>query len=736
MGKGSIRGRLQLLLFLAGLLSFMVLAVASVWSIYNLHGDAVNNGRYLGISAIEDTERITLHLAEQQLMIISREKASNVDRELRTIKEDVEYIAKMMELVAAGGRSEFKKGLKNPGIEPVKGGETYLYCAPSIRTPEAMAEIADEMASTSHIADIMETMAGFYDKDQCSIFVASKSGYMYCVDLIRPEQEYVDFTGEFMGTYVPQERPWFKAAMEAGKPTVTDVYMGYDGEAVVDYVSPYYFNGEFAGVAGLELSLSSLYQEVSEKSFGSETINFVLNHKGLVVASSETEGVLAASESQVDLRESSERDLAEASRLMVEGNSGIARVAVGGEEFLLAYTPLESAGWSFGTMARVDEVMAPVKTARDEMEAHEKEAAQSLESFLKKAILEILIIMAVFTAGLVFVSRKASEHFVAPILLLKEGVGKITKGRLEEKIDIRTGDEIEELSDSVNNMTEELKRYMENISEAAAKREAISTEMKLARGIKSAMLPKAFPRGRESEGFELYASVISAREAGGDFYDFYLLDDSHLAVTMAHVGNYGVPASLFMMISKTVLKSEVLAAAAAGVDSINWGQVIERVNRQLCEDNGGETMFAAVFFAVLNRKTGELSYVDAGGKAPLLGHVNEGHMDWKYMEVAQKGSAMGIMDNAEYSEGQMLLLPGDMVCFCTDGVFRSVGMKGGAYTEEMLRQDICREGQPENTVKTVVDKVLAGVERYREGADQVGDFSMMGLRYLGLLKNN
>lgn len=736
MRKTSVRRRLQLLLFSAGMLSFIVLGAASVLSMYRLHQDALNYGREMVLHALSDVTDITLHLAEQQLMTIAQEKTNHVEGALYEIKKDLAYIARMMEYTVAEGRTVVYEGLKDPSVDPIKSGEPYLYCEPSIRNQEAMEMLAGEIAASSHIANILDNIADSYAGDRGSIFIASKSGYIYSVELLPTDQEYVVFTEKFMETYVPQERPWFKAAMEAGQATVTDIYKDYDGEAVITYAAPYYVNGEFAGVAGIGFDLQSLYQEVSKKNFSSDTINFVLNNKGIVVASSATEGILAASEAAIDLRDSGEKDLAEVSALMVNGQSGSARITVGGIEYLLAYAPIASMGWSFGTMARVDELLVPAKTAQDEMMSHEGEAAMLMESFLNGAIWEILVIMAIFAAGLAWFSRRTADHFVTPILALKEGVGEITKGRLDEKLDIRTGDEIEELSNSVNYMTGELKHYMDNLSEAEAEKERIATELELAKSIQSSMLPKTFPKGRESEGFELYAALTTASEVGGDFYDFYVLDDSHLAVTLAYVGDFGVPASLFMMISKSILKSEILAAAAGGVDSVDWGRVMERVNRKLCENNGEDTMFAAVYFAVLNTRTGALEYVDAGGKTPLLGHANEGKMEWQYMMEPQKGSAMGVTENAEYKVGRMVLAPGDMVYFYTDGVIRAMDTEGRPYTEESLLEALCREGQPEFEVKSLVERILEAVEQHKAGADQVDDFTMMGLRYWGTEKNN
>ncbi|MBR3458124.1 MAG: SpoIIE family protein phosphatase, partial [Selenomonadaceae bacterium] len=630
MKKMKIRRRIFLLLLAAGALSFLVLASVFLWGIYDARQETMETGRHMGVAAGESMERVIVHQGQKRLSAVAKEKAHVVDRELRTLKEDTEYVALMMERMLSRPEGHPSRSLKSAENGTIARAEAYIYLSPGVRSPEARAAFASELDKVSGIADTLENMARSYEGYQGYVVVASKKGYMFSADMLPPEQEYVYYPEEAFSTFVPQERPWYQKPMQAGKSTVGDIYVSVEGFPSLSYGMPYRDGKEFAGVANITLSLQSLYQSMTDKGLSASDINFILNDKGEVVLSSEKEGVLAADDSHRDLRQSSEGSLVEKAKSMVAGHNGVVSLTLNGERYYLAYEPIPSMGWSLGTMVKAGDIIAPAQEARASVRAEAEDFAVSMEAFFRRNLWEMEAILLVILAVLAEASQLAAERFVQPILALTEGVRDIARGNLDKKLDIRTGDEIEELSDSVNHMAGELKDYMANVARVTADKQRIATELSLASGIQEGMLPTVFPKVTDGSSYEIFATMEAAKSVGGDFYDFYGLDKEHLAITMADVSGKGVPAALFMMISKTILKNNALMAAHANpAVKVDWAAIMELSNRQLCENNE-EMMFVTVFFGVMNIKTGEFVYANGGHNAPLLGRVTDGKTDWQY----------------------------------------------------------------------------------------------------------
>ena len=266
-------------------------------------------------------------------------------------------------------------------------------------------------------------------------------------------------------------------------------------------------------------------------------------------------------------------------------------------------------------MVKEAQTASAAREARSRVEAQKEAFASAMDAFFQDKLWEMALLLPVILAILALLSRMEAKRFSRPVLALTDGVKTIAEGNLDHRLEIRTGDEIEAFSDSVNRMTADLKEYMAAVSAAAAEKQSIATELSLAQEIQEGLLPRVFPQASDSNRFELFATMEAAKIVGGDFYDFYLLDEQHLAVTIADVSDKGIPAALFMMCSKTILKN----IALTGVGAMGYDAVMNLANRQLCEDND-EMMFVTVFFGVLDLETGELAYVNAGHNPPLLCH--------------------------------------------------------------------------------------------------------------------
>ena len=308
---------------------------------------------------------------------------------------------------------------------------------------------------------------------------------------------------------------------------------------------------------------------------------------------------------------------------------------------------------------------------------------------------------------------------IAPVGKLAAFTKNITDfGVFENQhIDIQTGDEIEELGDSFNYMLDELGKYIVNLSRVTAEKERIGAELNIATRIQADMLPRIFPAFPGRNEFDIYASMMPAKEVGGDFYDFFLIDNDHLGLVMADVSGKGVPAALFMVIAKTLIKNRAQMGGGPG-------EILQYVNDQLCEGNDAE-FFVTVWFAILEISTGKGLAANAGHEHPVLYRKGE-----KYELVIYRHSpAVATMEGMKFREHGFELHPGDSLFVYTDGVAEATNKDNELYGAERLVNVLNRniDDQPFD----LLPKVKEDIDEFVGDAPQFDDITMMNLRYFG-----
>ncbi len=726
--KTGIRRQFLLLLFLAALLSFAALSAVLLHSMYRLHDNALESSREVGKAAGEFTESLAENHAKQKLLIDVTENAHHANQEIADIAENTEYIALTVGKILSNPGSYLPRTVKTAGVDVIKSGECYMLYGPHINQAGDWEDVAAESLVAANIADTLEHFSIYYSNYATSCFVASEKNYMLCAESF-PEEELI-FTEEFLESYTPTEREFYNYAKKAGSLS-NRLYVDSSGYSAVMCTMPYYVNGKMAGIAGIGISVASLYHDITSKTVGTNGVNFAVNERGELVFSSEKEGLLAPSKEEADLRNSDNGALALAAYEMTEGKSGVVPVTLNGREYYLAYAPMPKFQWSLGSLALKSEVVSGVQEAKDDVLGLSQGLTDSISGFFMGTFREMAISIAVIFVVIFFLSQFAAGLMVRPLLTLTAGVDEIAQGNLDAKLKVRTGDELEELSDTVNQMTDELKLYIENLAQITEEQEKIQTELNLSRAIQVGMLPDFYPNFEGNPHYELFASMNAARQVGGDFYDFYMLDENHLALTVADVSGKGIPAALFMVISKTILKNTALAAGhSMGADNVDWGRVMERMNRHLCENNE-EMMFVTVFFGVLDIRSGEFAYVNGGHNPPLIGRVRGETAQWEYIREEKKSHMVGVIETASYQGRHLTLSPGDMLYFYTDGVTEAMDEEKNLYTEERLQETLTEIGTPDVSVRDILTAIRGDVNIHAGGAEQSDDITMLGIRYLG-----
>lgn len=345
---------------------------------------------------------------------------------------------------------------------------------------------------------------------------------------------------------------------------------------------------------------------------------------------------------------------------------------------------------------------------------------ETLNRYLLFTVSITVLIVAVFMA--IFLTQ-LQRSMVRPLKTIAEETDSFTKSeiRLSEKLPkIRQADEIGQLAKSIYKMENDINTYIKNLTAVTAEKERIGAELDVAKHIQSSMLPCIFPAFPERKEIDIFATMNPAKEVGGDFYDFFMVDDRHLAIVMADVSGKGVPAALFMVIGKTLIKDHT----HSGCD---LGEVFSEVNDLLCESNS-EGLFITAFEGVLDLCTGEFNFVNAGHEMPFICKENGGFEAYKI----KPGFVLAGMEGMRYKAGSMTIGAGDKIFLYTDGVTEATNAQNELYGMERLENILNTvTGAPPNVILPAVKR---DIDAFVGSAPQFDDITMLGLEYNGKME--
>lgn len=283
--------------------------------------------------------------------------------------------------------------------------------------------------------------------------------------------------------------------------------------------------------------------------------------------------------------------------------------------------------------------------------------------------------------------------------------------------EIYTGDEIQSLSDTLCKMSDDVKTYMSDMLTQTREKERIASELNVATQIQADMLPSIFPPFPDKNEFDIYAIMNPAKEVGGDFYDFFLVDDTHLAMVMADVSGKGVPAALFMVIAKTLIKNR---AQAGGTPS----EILADVNNQLCEGNKSQ-LFVTVWLAIIDITTGKGVAANAGHEHPVIRRAGGEYELVKY----RHSPALAVMAGMPFRQHEFEMFPGDMLFVYTDGVAEATDSQNELFgTDRMLTSLNAHSSQP---LMDLLHGLKEDIDGFVGDAPQFDDITMLGFHYFG-----
>ena len=368
--------------------------------------------------------------------------------------------------------------------------------------------------------------------------------------------------------------------------------------------------------------------------------------------------------------------------------------------------------------------MVPVKNTDQRTKAiicvqRQMDDIRNIQMGYVSRVIETLLMLAAFE--ITGVGLYLSEQLIKPVTKITEEASRFARENetAEKKLtdSIRGQDEIGVLAQSIDRMEEQITDYMQHLTTVTAEKERISTELNVAKQIQADMLPSVFPAFPDHDDFDIFATMTPAKEVGGDFYDFFLVDDDHLAMVMADVSGKGVPAALFMVITKTLIKNRAQMGDSPA-------EILFHVNNQLCDGNETE-MFVTVWMAILELSTGKGVAVNAGHEHPVICRRGGRHE----LVIYRHSMVVAAMEDMVFREHSFELHPGDRLFVYTDGVPEATNTRNELFGTERMLEALNRD--PEASPEAQLKAVRESLDAFVGDAPQFDDITMLGMCYYG-----
>ncbi|MBU2650599.1 MAG: SpoIIE family protein phosphatase [Bacteroidetes bacterium] len=490
---------------------------------------------------------------------------------------------------------------------------------------------------------------------------------------------------------------WYQIPKELKQPVWSEPYFDEGGGNIImsTYSVPILDGNTVKGIVTIDISMDWLRDFVSGIRIFNTGYAFLISGNGSIITHPEQDFIM--NESIFSLAEEYNLpELRDIGRSMIKGESNFVSYTPPDTKTpgFLYYTPLTSTGWSLGIVIPENELMADLHR-------------------LHRALLSIGIIgIFLLIISILFISSRITN----PLRKLARISTEIGKGNLNVDLPVRKSkDEIASLNDSFRTMQTALKQYIENLKETTAAKEKIESEIKIARDIQQGILPKIFPPFPDREDVDLFAFLEPAREVGGDLYDFFFIDNENLCFAIGDVSGKGIPSSLLMAITRTLLRAKV-------VSLIDPNVIVSQMNRELCRDNDN-AMFVTFFLGILNLPTGNLSYCNAGHNFPLLRKQNH-----EIIPLSQThGTPLGLFEEYQYHMSSLTLDKKDMLILYTDGVSEAFDPNQVLYSEKRIEKIIA--GYPSDDPKGLSLNIQEDVKKHSGIAEQSDDITIMVVRY-------
>ena len=705
---GGLQGKTVRLVQLMLLVAFAVFAAISYYQNRQL-AHVVNEARIAQEQAISDISQQNVQaLLEQSFVTTAALRADIADNDF---SEVINYIYMLQTL--SKGLFEGKDSLE-PGSfslpDPATDGTPSVHIMFDEGVDYANSEY---LGVAAYLSDSL--LAMFTNSTKLtSCYIGLEDGTFLCADTHTANR--YDENGDLI-PFPVTKRPWYRGAVETGGLYFTGIIEdAFSKELGITCSLPVYAKDELVGVVGADITLDKMNGFV-RSSTENGGFAFIINDRGQVVLSPDhIEGFdVEKADMAVDLRETDNEAFSDFIKTALRENTGLHLITIPQGDYYMVGSPMPSVGWAVIMVVPKTLTDLPAQETLSQISLINEQARAEFYSGTKRTSRNtILLLIGLLLLGIAAAFLVAGR-FVKPIEDMTRNITESSRtGKLfVMKDSYRTNDEIQVLAEAFDDLSKKTKKYIEDITRITKEKERISTELDLARKIQADMLPYIYPAFPDRPEFDIYATMNPAREVGGDFYDFFLIDKDHLGMVVADVSGKGVPAALFMMMSKILINNFAMLGNSPA-------QVLEMTNTTICQNNQ-EEMFVTAWFGILEISTGKVVAANAGHEYPILRKADGNFELFK----DKHGFVLGGLEGTKYKEYEFHLDRGGALFLYTDGVPEAANPEFELYGVDRLIEALnqCRTGGPVELLTTVRDSV----NRFVGDADQFDDLTMLGI---------
>ena len=546
-----------------------------------------------------------------------------------------------------------------------------------------------------------------------TIYMGTKEGLLISYD---PSSD--SAVTEMNGTYEFRDSYWYQQGMRQTGPTFTETTQDVYGRGlVITCVAPFFDkNGEFAGCVAMDVLMTDINKAVVNDGIEAPSAAVLIDRQGNFIAGKDVD---ENAEDPGTIFDSGRNDALRLAgdELLSGKKQGLLHVGEGAGAEYIAYSTIEGTPWILCLMSPVSTVLEPANRIADNIEQNTAEVVSSVREGITRVIQGGLVLCAIILIFVTLFAGRISKRISDPLKELESEVRQIRGGSLDRRVSVTTNDEIGSLAVSFNEMTDSLQQYISDLKTATAREERIAGELSIATRIQEGMLPTNFDEFSAGYPFRIWASMEPAKEVGGDFYDFFLVDETHIGLTIADVSGKGIPASLFMMASMITLRSLAMSSDSPA-------EIMTRMNDMLMADNKAE-MFVTVWLGILDLTTGTMKAVNAGHEYPVIRHP-----DGRFELLKDRhGMVVGGMPGISYREYELQLEPGSRLFVYTDGVPEATNAEEKMFGTERMVDAL--NADPDAAPAKVLKNMKRAVVDFVRSAPQFDDMTMMIFDYQG-----
>ncbi len=544
-----------------------------------------------------------------------------------------------------------------------------------------------------------------------TIYLGTENGLLIAYD---PDSGYVDTEGE--NYYEYRDSVWYLQGKNATQPSFTETYQdGYGRGLTVTCVAPFTDQrGRFAGCIAMDILTSELNDYMINDGITDPSAAALIDSAGNYIAKRNADPL---AELGSIFEEDASSSLHLAGEKILAKKNGILSVGKGEEAEYVAFSTIASTDWTLCIQTPASAVIAPAQAIRESIGGYTDSVVNTVARGMMNVIQSVLLLTAVILLVVTLLSGRFSKWISDPLKKLEADVRQVSEGKLDQRSDVSTNDEIGSLAGSFNHMADSLQQYVAELKESTARSERISEELSAASAIQARMLPRDFAALSGNGEFDLFAAMSPAGEVSGDFFDIFPVGQDHLALVIADASEKGVPTALFMAVARTIIKERTLQGDSPA-------EALLHASEFLAEGNA-ERLSCRVWLAVLELSTGKGVAANAGGLQSVLRRAGE-----KFeLQTCARSAPLGVEEGIRFDDQDFRLCPGDTLFLFTDGLTETANGQGELFGTEGVLEALNLE--PEASAGSLVETMQASVERFSDGVKRNDDAAMLALKYNG-----